>query len=473
MQMVSLSKLNTACGFSLRRILIGRNLAAHLSFEGSNLNQSCDFVRSYCSVRINQYLVNPTAGSLCNRFIRNPMAASSSHAVSGDVYVDSLFVGCGNVVDFAKPAGVFFGDRSIHSCRKASVGLRNRDAHFISLAISGIAQKSWDSRPFLGLCLRHYRASSSASYFDGAAADVPFDISARDVPLENPADNPACKSEGQRTLKLLSGSCYLPHPDKVETGGEDAHFICAEKQVIGVADGVGGWADVGVDAGIYARLLMSNSMTAILEDSKDGVDPAKILEKAHADTKVIGSSTACIIALTDQGIHAINLGDSGFIVIRDGSTVFRSPVQQYGFNFPYQLASGAGGDLPSSGQVFTFPVASGDVIVAGTDGLFDNLYDNEIAALVVQAKRSGLKPQATAQNIATLAQQRALDKHRQTPFAAAAHDAGFRYVGGKLDDITVVVSYITGESTPVYVGRVWLRAHLGKVHHEDTDMGTM
>ena len=52
-----------------------------------------------------------------------------------------------------------------------------------------------------------------------------------------------------------------------------------------------------------------------------------------------------------QGIRAINLGDSGFIVIRDGSTVFRSPVQQYGFNFPYQLASGTGGDLPSSGQV--------------------------------------------------------------------------------------------------------------------------
>lgn len=66
--------------------------------------------------------------------------------------------------------------------------------------------------------------------------------------------------------------------------------------------------------------------------------------------------------------------------------------------------------------------------------------------MVVQAKRSGLESQATAENIASLAQQRALDKHRQTPFAAAAHDAGFRYVGGKLDDITVVVSYITGEN---------------------------
>lgn len=89
------------------------------------------------------------------------------------------------------------------------------------------------------------------------------------------------------------------------------------------------------------------------------------------------------------------------------------------------------------------PVALGDVIVAGTDGLFDNLYSNEISAVVVNAVRSGLEPEATAQNIAALARQRALDRNRQTPFSAAAQEAGYRYYGGKLDDITVVVSYIT------------------------------
>lgn len=57
------------------------------------------------------------------------------------------------------------------------------------------------------------------------------------------------------------------------------------------------------------------------------------------------------ICFFQQGLHAINLGDSGFIVVRDGCTVFRSPVQQHGFNFTYQLESGRGGDLPSSGQV--------------------------------------------------------------------------------------------------------------------------
>lgn len=106
--------------------------------------------------------------------------------------------------------------------------------------------------------------------------------------------------QSNRTLKLLSGSCYLPHPDKEETGGEDAHFICVDEHAIGVADGVGGWADHGVDAGKYARELMSNSVSAIQEEPKGSVDPARVLKKAHISTKAKGSSTACIIALTEQ-----------------------------------------------------------------------------------------------------------------------------------------------------------------------------
>lgn len=58
---------------------------------------------------------------------------------------------------------------------------------------------------------------------------------------------------------------------------------------------------------------------------------------------------------SSQGLHAINLGDSGFIVVRDGCTVFRSPVQQHDFNFTYQLESDNAGDLPSSGEVSNTP----------------------------------------------------------------------------------------------------------------------
>ncbi|XP_028760401.1 probable protein phosphatase 2C 55 isoform X2 [Neltuma alba] len=279
------------------------------------------------------------------------------------------------------------------------------------------------------------------------AHNVSFDRSACDEQLENSTPTVAPTVDGGETLKLFSGSCYLPHPDKEETGGEDAHFICTDEQAFGVADGVGGWAEVGVNAGLFSRELMSNSVRAIQDEPKGSINPARVLEKAHSSARAKGSSTACIIALAEKELHAINLGDSGFIVVRDGSTIFKSPIQQHGFNFTYQLESGDGGDLPSSGEVFTVPVAGGDVVIAGTDGLFDNLYNNEITAVVVHAVRTGLEPQVTAQKIAALARQRALDKNRQTPFSAAAQEAGFRYYGGKLDDITVVVSYITSANS--------------------------
>lgn len=278
-------------------------------------------------------------------------------------------------------------------------------------------------------------------------ANVSLSGSSKDLNSEDSTANSHKNKSGERKLNLLSGSYYLPHPAKEKTGGEDAHFICADEQAIGVADGVGGWIDAGVDAGIYARELMANSVAAIKQEPKGLIDPSRVLEKAYAHTKAKGSSTACIVALTDQGIHAINLGDSGFLVVRDGSIVFKSPIQQHGFNFTYQLECGRDQDLPSSGQIFTFPVVPGDTVVVGTDGLFDNLYNNEISAVVFEAVRAGLSPHETARKITAFARQRALDKNRQTPFSTSAQEAGYCYYGGKLDDVTVVVSYITASDT--------------------------
>ncbi|GAB2267348.1 hypothetical protein Dimus_002334 [Dionaea muscipula] len=375
------------------------------------------------------------------------MPASGAKAVFGDCIIDNLISRHSGFIGVRRDASSFYHVKGFDRCRMPTMCLKdqhrpNRAPVYGYFMYSAIKSKySPILFPLNGWKDGH--SSSVTFFFIETASDVPFDRSSSVDQLANTAASSEQKVVTDRSLKLISGSCYLPHPEKEETGGEDAHFICAEEQAIGVADGVGGWADLGVDAGQYARELMSNSVNAIQEEPKGSIDTARVLEKAHSNTKARGSSTACIIALTNEGLHAINLGDSGFIVVRDGCTVFRSPVQQHDFNFTYQLESGTGGDLPSSGQVFTIPVAPGDVIIAGTDGLFDNLYNNEVTAVVVHAVRAGLGPQVTAQKIAALARQRALDKNRQTPFSTAAQDAGFRYYGGKLDDITVVVSYIT------------------------------
>jgi protein phosphatase PTC7 len=47
-------------------------------------------------------------------------------------------------------------------------------------------------------------------------------------------------------------------------------------------------------------------------------------------------------------------------------------------------------------QVTTLPVEAGDVIVAGTDGLFDNLYPRQIEELVRTKIEGGSDPQDVA-----------------------------------------------------------------------------
>lgn len=358
----------------------------------------------------------------------------------------SRVVAMGSAGSAAARPDVSFRYRGVEYCKKVGVSLKCREQWgpgraFWTNAVGPGRKLSFSVEPWA----RDFSTSCAAPYSAGfTERQLTLDEAVQDKKMDNSTAASDEKSPAPQKLKLLSGSCYLPHPAKEATGGEDGHFICIDEQAIGVADGVGGWADHGVDAGLYAKELMSKSMGAIKDEPEGAIDPSRVLEKAFASTKARGSSTACIITLKEQGLHAVNLGDSGFIVVRDGHTVLKSPSQQHDFNFTYQLESGGGSDLPSSADVFHYRVAHGDVIVAGTDGLFDNLYTNDIIAVVVEAVRGGLGAQATAQKIAALARVRALDKHRKSPFAAAAQEAGYRFYGGKLDDITVVVSYVTG-----------------------------
>ncbi|RLM78995.1 putative protein phosphatase 2C 23 [Panicum miliaceum] len=55
-------------------------------------------------------------------------------------------------------------------------------------------------------------------------------------------------------LRMDWAACVLP------LHGEDAHFGHAEAGFIGVADGVGGYRDYGVDAGAFARELMARAL---------------------------------------------------------------------------------------------------------------------------------------------------------------------------------------------------------------------
>ena len=63
---------------------------------------------------------------------------------------------------------------------------------------------------------------------------------------------------------------------------------------------------------------------------------------------------------------------------------------------------------------------------------------------VASTKYSGTSWQVVAKELVSLAQRIGAAKDGLSPFAVAAHGAGYTsYCGGKLDDTTAVVSYVT------------------------------
>jgi len=120
---------------------------------------------------------------------------------------------------------------------------------------------------------------------------------------------------------LVNAVGNIPHPAKMATGGEDANFMTPN--AVGVADGVGGWAAHGIDAGEYARGLMTAAQESV--DVHGQTDPLAILWHAYRGVSHLGSSTCLILTLDPQRgiLHSANLGDSAFRVIRDGQIHYR------------------------------------------------------------------------------------------------------------------------------------------------------
>jgi protein phosphatase PTC7 len=341
---------------------------------------------------------------------------------------------------------------------------------------------------------------------------------------------------------LHSFAMSIPHPQKKETGGEDAFFlgvvphgeeeggatapVLEDRPIdidpsvptvthgtqgpvdvlsMGVADGVGSWFEKGVSARQYAEELMVAAHQAVqVSYAKDhDIDPAEVLHAAWSTVlqkEIVGSSTACVLALDpEQGeLHGINLGDSGFLIIRDKTSdletarlrgtldgslmrkiinrdsdltpagrrkgahvTYRSPQQLHYFNCPFQLgfagaelvsdvvddlASGTHSPMrekplfetPENGMRLRVPVLEGDLIILATDGLFDNV-DEDVLLEIVRAEPD---LEAMTRQLVQKAYDLSLDRMRDSPFARLAKENDLMWGGGMPDDITIVAARV-------------------------------
>jgi len=286
--------------------------------------------------------------------------------------------------------------------------------------------------------------------------------------------------DSQRVLPhLVSANLATLGLDTQRLCGEDAfHVTCGVGALtLGIADGVGGWQDQGVDAGLMSHRLMELVREESAKVSNCNILPLDLLNRAYERVKndrsvQAGSTTACILSFCLEGdgggggsflppprsegsptqarpislplpapsLAAVNVGDSGFMIVRptsnsdaslsQGKIIFLSePLQHHG-GAPFQLAIipshlrhlDAVENDPKDGQQIHVPLSLGDIIILGTDGLLDNLAPSQIESIVNQElARSWDDPHHATAAICRTLVQRAI-------------------AGPKPDDISIIVA---------------------------------
>ncbi len=234
---------------------------------------------------------------------------------------------------------------------------------------------------------------------------------------------------------------------------------------LGVADGVYAWRERGIDAGLFSRALCAAAAAAA---SRGVNSPLRLLQAAYGAVMaagVQGSATACVVLLDgrDGLLRSANVGDSGYLLMsprrggpaaasavaaassgevvwQPGGVKYRSPHQEHEFGRPYQLGHHRASDRPEDAMLHAARVCAGDVLVLGSDGLWDNLHDSEIAATVQAGVDAAQSAAAIARAVAAAAYERSSQKRGSTPYSLAASEAkDLVFSGGKRDDIAVLV----------------------------------
>ncbi|XP_060522581.1 protein phosphatase PTC7 homolog [Cylas formicarius] len=264
---------------------------------------------------------------------------------------------------------------------------------------------------------------------------------------------------------LVSAVCGFSKDKKIQRlvrgqFGDDAYFMAKYKsaEVMGVADGVGGWRAYGIDPGEFSLHLMKTCERLVRLGRFTPTNPSELLansyhELLHHKKAILGSSTACVVLLNRENstLYTANIGDSGYMVVRRGKVVRRSEEQQHYFNTPFQLSlpppsyrAGVLSDRPDSASTDNFLVEDGDVILVATDGVFDNLPQNIILNELIkcQGERCASRLQMVANSIAWMARSLSFDETFVSPFAERAFANGINTIGGKPDDITVILATV-------------------------------
>jgi len=273
------------------------------------------------------------------------------------------------------------------------------------------------------------------------------------------------------------------HPGKMRNGHKDADATLASPMLLGVADGVSQLEEFGMDASELPNELLKTceelAMAQLIPDRPVSPQdayrgPVALLKEAYEETESLGSTTVLLAVLDNSTrIHGklhpmvavLTIGDCELLMLRrlhgrqsPLQAVFHTEMQRIDGHVqtPLQLARVDDRVDPEFDEELALEVIErgsavhcvsayeGDIIVLGSDGVFDNLFLDEVVDICNEAmapKGGNFVPTQPA--ILSKIAKRIVEESHAKSQAVGGHlpDTPIGR-GGKMDDTSVVVGEV-------------------------------
>jgi len=274
------------------------------------------------------------------------------------------------------------------------------------------------------------------------------------------------------------------HPSKIRMGYKDADATLTSPMMLGVCDGVSQLEEYGMDPALLPHELLQTceelAMQQLVPDGpinpQDAYQgPISLLKEAYVATDSQGSTTVLLAALDNSTkihgklhpmIAVLSIGDCELLMLRRAQghqspyqAVFHTEMQRIDHNVqtPLQLArvderidedfdeSIALEVIEKGSAVHCVSAYEGDIVVMGSDGVFDNLFLDEIVEICNSSlPNHGEIFSPVAPNLLSqVAQRIVLEAHSKSSDGGTGSFPDTPIgKGGKVDDTSVVVAEI-------------------------------
>jgi protein phosphatase PTC7 len=287
-------------------------------------------------------------------------------------------------------------------------------------------------------------------------------------------------AQKNKVLCFHAKAFQQPHPTKAAKGAEDADATLASPMLLAVADGVTHMEDYGIDASELPQELLGaiaeQSFSQLVPDqqTEEYRGPIEMIQNAFRATHSYGSTTILTACMDNSTkihgrlhpmIAVCSIGDCEILLLRRDTNrilkpIWHSEMQRIDGDAqaPLQLLrvdetinldydeSVAEEVIASGSAVHCVSAFEGDIVVLGSDGVFDNLFIEDILAIcdeLIEPTPFGMHFEpADIRILGEVAQRIVFSAHSKTQRGPL----GFRQTpigpGGKADDTSCVVAQV-------------------------------